>query len=65
MSNLYYFAVDGSYVQWTGGSLLADVSEWTEDDWQAVEEASDSDRAAIAYEIEARRFRERQVEPPF
>ena len=42
-----------------------DISEWTEDDWQMIEEASDSFRAAVAYEIEARRFRERQGTPPF
>jgi len=65
MSNLYYFAIDGSYGQWASGSLLADVSEWTDEDWQMIEEAGDSFRAAVAYEIEARRFRERKGTPPF
>jgi hypothetical protein len=52
MSNLYYFAIDGSYGQWIGGSLLADVSDWTEEDWQMIEDAGDSFRAEKAFEIE-------------
>ena len=62
---LYYFAADGSYGEWQAASLLADTSDWTDADWQMIEEATDSERASIAYEIEARRFRERRGEPPF
>ena len=48
MSNLYYFASDGSYGQWDALAILTDVSEWTSEDWQEVEEAGDSYRASVA-----------------
>lgn len=58
MSNLYYFAADGSYGQWDTMSILADVSEWTDEDWQLIEEAGDSFRASVAYNISMRYRRE-------
>lgn len=63
MSNLYYFAADGSYGQWDGMSILVDVSEWTDEDWQRIEDAGDSFRAAVAYEL-AKRYRKPE-EPAF
>lgn len=65
MSNLYYFAADGSYGQWQPDSLLANVEEWTDEEWQRIEEASDYERVAIAYEIELNHARRRQSESPF
>lgn len=61
MSNLYYFAADGSYGHWHDASILADVSQWTEEDWELIEGASDSSRAGVAYAI-AMRYRS---ESPF
>lgn len=63
MSNLYYFAADGSYGQWNAMSILADVSEWTNEDWQEIEEAGDSWRATVAYRIAMEHLPRR--EPPF
>ena len=65
MSSLYYFAHDGSYGQWNGASLLADVNDWDEADWERVENATDSERALIAYEIVMNKIRERNKEHPF
>lgn len=55
MSNLFYFAADGSFGQWNGMSVLADVSEWTDEDWQLIEDAGDSHRASVAYAINMRK----------
>ena len=44
----YYFAVDGSYGWLEEGSLICPTDKWTLADWQAIEEASDSERAFIA-----------------
>lgn len=45
--NTYYFAVDGSYGWLEEGSVIADTTGWTLADWQAVEDALDSERAFI------------------
>lgn len=42
-----YFAVDGSYGNGVD-ILVVDTSSWTEEDWNAVDEASDSERIEIA-----------------
>jgi len=52
MTNLFYFAEDGSYGEWTGHSYLANTSKWTDEDWQEIEDAGDSFRAEKAFEIE-------------
>ena len=57
MTNLFYFAADGSYGEWHGHSLLADVSKWTNEDWQEIEDAGDSFRAEKAFEIEMKYLR--------
>ena len=62
MSNLYYFASDGSYGQWDALAVLVDVSEWTNEDWQEIDEAGDSFRASIAYRI-AMEHRQRRESP--
>ena len=58
MSNLTYFAGDGSYGEWDELSLLIDTSDWTEDDWDEIDAASDSFRASTAYDIAMRYRRE-------
>jgi len=42
-----YFAVDGSYGNGVD-ILVVDTSTWTEADWDAVDEASDSERIEVA-----------------
>lgn len=54
MSNLTYFAGDGSYGEWDELSMLVDTSEWTEDDWDEIDCAGDSYRASVAYAISMR-----------
>lgn len=48
--SVHYFAVDGNYGD---ASLMCvmDTSDWTEADWQRIEEASDSDRPEVAFLI--------------
>lgn len=42
-----YFAADGSYGDATG-LVIIDTSNLTEENWQAIEEASDEHRAQLA-----------------
>jgi len=44
---LHYFAEDGSYGDASNLEVI-DTSEWTEKEWEEVEEASDSTRVYIA-----------------
>ncbi len=44
---LHYFAEDGNYGDASNLEVL-DTSNWTQDEWQEVEEASDSTRVYIA-----------------
>jgi hypothetical protein len=46
MSNTF-FSIDGSYGSGTD-ILVVDTSSWTEEDWNAVDEASDSERLEVA-----------------
>lgn len=46
MSNTF-FSIDGSYGSGTD-ILVVDTSSWTEDDWNLIEEASDSERLEVA-----------------
>ena len=48
MSNTY-FATDGSYGDATG-LVIVDTSKWTHEQWQMIEETSDSFRAIRAME---------------
>ena len=50
---LAYFAGDGNYGMENGNFVLVDVSKWTEEDWNRIEEASDSSRPHIAMSISA------------
>ena len=42
-----YFALDGNYGT-ADGMVVVDTSGWTEEDWQAIDEVGDSDRASLA-----------------
>ena len=63
MSDLTYFAADGSYGAWDGLSFLADTSQWTEEDWDEIDAAGDFSRASVAYNIVMRYLN--SAEPPF
>lgn len=43
-----YFCLDGSYGD-AEGMVVTDTSEWTNEEWTMIHEASDYDRAYIAY----------------
>lgn len=47
---LHYFALDGNYGN-ADGIVIVDTSDWSEDDWSAIEMAGDSDRASVAYAL--------------
>ena len=51
---LAYFAGDGSYGLEKGNFVLVDVSKWTDEDWEQIEEASDSARPTLAMTIATR-----------
>lgn len=42
-----YFAVDGSYGN-AVDMIEVNTENWTEEDWQAIEEASDTERIEVA-----------------
>lgn len=44
---LHYFAEDGSYGDASNLEVI-DTSDWTEEEWEMVEEASDSNRSYVA-----------------
>lgn len=48
-----YFAGDGNYGMEDGNFVLVDVSKWTEEDWERIEEASDYQRPMMAMSISA------------
>lgn len=50
---LAYFAGDGNYGMENGNFVLVDVSKWTDEDWERIEEASDAARPHIAMSITA------------
>jgi hypothetical protein len=45
-----YFAEDGSYGD-AERLVVMDTSDWTDEEWQKIEEASDWERPAIAQDI--------------
>jgi hypothetical protein len=45
-----YFAIDGNYGN-ADGIVIVETSEWSEDDWSAIEMAGDADRASVAYAL--------------
>jgi hypothetical protein len=46
----HYFAIDGNYGD-ADGIVIVDTSGWTEDDWTAIEEVGDAERANLAYAL--------------
>ena len=48
---LHYFAADGNYGD-AASLVVVDTSDWTEDEWAAIDEARDEDRGRIALELE-------------
>jgi len=48
INNTFYFAQDGSYGLWENGSMLINTSQWTELDWEKVENCTDSERTTVA-----------------
>lgn len=45
-----YFAMDGNYGD-SHGMIIIDTRTWTEDDWNAIDNASDYDRIVVATTI--------------
>jgi len=45
-----YFAMDGNYGS-AHGLVVIDTNGWTDEDWEAVENASDADRFIVAVTI--------------
>lgn len=45
-----YFAIDGNYGN-ADGIVIVETSDWSEDDWSAIEMAGDADRASVAYAL--------------
>lgn len=45
-----WITADGTYG--TGEIMLFDTGSWTDEDWQALDEAADSDKQDLAYEID-------------
>ena len=52
MSNLAYFAEDGNFGN-ASNLAIVDVSQWTEEDWERIEMASDYQRSMMAMSITA------------
>ena len=48
---LAYFAGDGNYGMENGNFVLVDVSKWTEEDWDRIEETEDFKRPSVAMSI--------------
>jgi len=50
----YYFAQDGN---WGSAEeiLLVDTTNWTEEDWELIEDATDSERGQIAQRLSEER----------
>lgn len=49
MSTTHYFAADGSYGE--ADILVLDTSDWSQDEWDIIENAPDSERMAIAWQL--------------
>ena len=48
--DMIYFAADGSYGD-AAGLIIIDTSEWNEEEWAIIDEARDSERVRLAYEL--------------
>lgn len=60
MPNYHYFSPDGNYGT-ADGLVTVDTESWTEEDWQEIEDAGDSERADIAEKINTKYAGERIV----
>mgnify|MGYP006297109677 CR=1 FL=1 len=49
MKLTHYFAADGSYGD--ADLVIIDTSEWTQDEWDIVENATDAERMVIAWQL--------------
>lgn len=49
-----YFAVDGSYGN-AVDMIEVNTENWTEEDWEAIEQASDSERIEVARDLAKRK----------
>lgn len=49
MSKHYYFAADGSYG--SGDIVVVDTTNWSPEEWEIVENATDGERMSIAYQV--------------
>lgn len=47
---MHYFATDGNYGD-SAGMVLLDTSDWTDEQWDEIEEASDYDRVNVAIKL--------------
>jgi hypothetical protein len=45
-----YFAADGSYGN-AEGLIIVDTSDWTEEEWDIIDETTDSTRVSIAEQL--------------
>jgi len=45
----HYFAADGSYGD--AQIIVVDTSDWSQDEWDIIENCSDSERLDIAYQL--------------
>lgn len=50
LSNATYFALDGNYGD-ADGIVIVDTTGWSEEDWTAIDEVGDADRANLAYAL--------------
>ena len=52
---MHYFASDGSYRD-AEGIIVVDTTDWTEDEWSLINDAPDSERAAVAAQLEREHY---------
>jgi hypothetical protein len=50
----YYFATDGNYGDATE-LIIVDTTNWSESDWQLIEDSHDSERSDVAQRISEER----------
>jgi hypothetical protein len=51
--SMTYFAMDGNYGV-AHGLIVINTAQWTDDDWDLIDEASDYDRFSVAITIAER-----------
>lgn len=58
MNEVFYFLPDGTYGLWEEGSVLTPTDYWSEQDWNAVEKSTNTERNNVVREICERRIKE-------